>query len=71
MKTIIILSLLIATSACSRMGDYQDALQAEQFYCSMVDEWEADTKRGISEEDRGGWPPFRGPCNSTQEEKRK
>lgn len=59
------LSFVIFLSACSDggVGDYSDAVESNRLYCSMVAEWEEDTRKGIKIEDRGGWPPYRGSCD--------
>lgn len=39
--------------------DYEDELLAEQAYCDMVILWEDERARGVPENDRAGWPPFK------------
>lgn len=45
--------------------DYEDELRAQEAYCNMVILWEEDRARGVPEDQRAGWPPFKSevPCN--------
>ena len=50
-------SFFVLAFSCDGIDD----LQAEQDqYCEMVALWNADAKRGVSPEQRIGWPPYKG-----------
>lgn len=46
------------------IGHYDAEAESVQrsHYCAMVAQWEADGRRGLEEQDRAGWPPYKGEC---------
>lgn len=57
-KTIALTATLTALLGIAGLSDF-DALQSDHdMHCEMVSIWEADAARGISPEDRSGWPNY-------------